>query len=122
MCLARIAVISLFALSISCHNTGGGDNESFNTFQACWTDHHVDEGFDVPCAIEICCIDHPIGGSAANVVCGSDATSCDAYVTANLTDGSDASLGSDITTACTNYVFDSGRGGSGPGGQCSSGG
>ena len=122
MHLARIALIfSASAFIFSCHSSsGGGDNDSFATYQDCYNEHHETEGFDTPCAIEICCIDHPIGASAMNWVCGSDADTCETYVTANLTDGSDASLGSDITMACGNYVYDSGRGGTGPGGQCGS--
>ena len=46
-----------------------------------------------------------------NVVCGDTTASCKTYVTANLTDAADTMLTTDITTACTNYPGDSGRGG-----------
>jgi hypothetical protein len=91
-----------FALTACGGDDDSGDSEAFDTFQDCFTDHHVEEGFDVQKAITICCIDHPIGGQDANVVCGNDATACEAYVTANL-GGSDAGS-ADITAACTDYV------------------
>jgi len=117
MRLARISFLML--LGVACGNNNGGDNDSFNTFMDCYTEHHTMENFDSACAIEICCIDHPIGGAMMNTVCGADATSCDSYVTSNLMDPSDTMLGSDISSACTFYVVDSGRG-SGVGSKCGS--
>lgn len=119
MHIARISILcALFALACNNNSDDGPDNDPFDTFQACYNEHHMTEGFDTQCAIEICCIDHPIGSQMMNVVCGADASTCDTYVTANLMDGSDATLGSDITAACTFYVVDSDRG-SGTGGKCS---
>jgi len=108
---------------ISCVLAACGSNnnmaaEHFDTFQACYDEHHGEEMLDTQCAIEICCIDHPIGSSKMNVVCGADATSCSTYVTGNLTDSADTMLSTDITTACQHYVVD-GQGGSGSGGMCS---
>src|SRR5438477_7857520 len=95
------------ALAIGCGDNVTGqilvDADPYDTFQDCWDDHHVDEGFDVRKAIEICCIDHPIGGADANVVCGATAASCETYVTANLT-AADLTP-ADITAACTDYVI-----------------
>jgi hypothetical protein len=100
----------------------GGDDQpadSFATFQACYTEHHGTEMLSPSCAIEICCIDHQLGSAQPNTVCGETAATCSSYVTANLMDGSDASLSTDITTACNFYPVDSGRG-SGSGGMCGS--
>jgi hypothetical protein len=84
-------------------NTGSAvDNTPFPTYEDCFTDHHVTESFPVQQAIEICCIDHPIGGAAMNTVCGATAASCEAYVTANLM-ASDATA-AEITAACADYV------------------
>jgi hypothetical protein len=119
MRLARTLIpVVLFTLSCG-DNGGGGDNDSFDTYQDCYNEHHMTEGFDTPCAIEICCIDHPIGSQAMNVVCGASAATCETYVTANLTDAADPTLTTDIMNACTFYVVDSDRG-SGTGGKCGS--
>jgi hypothetical protein len=107
----------LFAAA--CGGNSSGGQESFATYQACFDEHTQMEGLSPPCAIEICCIDHPIGSSKANVVCGTTAQSCEAYVTPVLMDGSDANLGSDIQQACTFYPVDGEHGGSGSGGHCS---
>jgi len=97
------------------------DADPFDTFQLCYNEHHGTEMISPSCAIEICCIDHPIGSGATmgNIVCGDTAASCSTYVTANLMDGSDASLSTDIQSACGFYPVDSGRG-SGSGGMCGS--
>ncbi len=113
----RIAILCA-ALAAACGNSNNSNN--FATFQACFDEHTKNEGFTVPCAVEICCIDHGIGSAKMNTVCGDTAQTCESYVTANLSDSADTTLTQDITTACTNYVFDSGRGGTGPGGQCGS--
>ncbi len=113
--MIRIALIStLFALpvlaSIGCGGGGdGGDNDAFATYQACWDEHHTTENFSVQRAIEICCIDHPIGSAAMNTVCGDTTDTCITYVTANL-DPADATA-TDIMTACGDYPADSGRNG-----------
>lgn len=110
MRLFRLAIIAAFVLPLfasACSGgNNGGDNDPFATFQDCYNEHHVTEGFDTQKAIEICCISHPIGSAAMNVVCGDTAMSCETYVTGHLTDGSDQMLSSDITAACTKYVTD----------------
>jgi hypothetical protein len=84
------------------------DADPFATFQACYDEHHVTEGFTTQKAIEVCCIDHPIGGAKANTVCGATAATCTTYVTTNLMDAADTMLTSDISAACTAYVTDRG--------------
>lgn len=114
----RIVFVSAVLFATAC----GGDStpaDSFATFQACYTEHHTTESLSTPCAIEICCIDHPIGSASMNTVCGTTTQSCETYVNANLTDGSDANLGSDIQQACGFYPVDGQHGGSGSGGMCS---
>ena len=98
-----VAAITIPASISAC----GGDNKAvdaapFDTFQACFDDHHGAEGFTVDHAITICCLDHPIGTAGAGVVCGTTQTSCETYVGSNLL-GSDAS-GSEITTSCADYI------------------
>ncbi len=78
------------------------DADPFDTYQACFTEHHNTESLATGKAITICCLDHPIGSNAAGVVCGTTQASCQTYVGSNLM-GSDAS-GSDITTACADYI------------------
>ena len=94
----------------ACGSSDTKDADPFATFAACYNEHHNTEGFDVQKTITICCIDHPIGNQAANVVCGSDAASCEAYV--SMWVGSAGSGGSgttdatsaNIQAACTDYV------------------
>jgi hypothetical protein len=96
-------LIALAAVVAACHSsTAPEDNDPFDTFQACFDEHHKVENFDTQHAIEVCCIDHPIGSAPMNVVCGDTATSCEAYVDANLA-ATDATA-DDITTACEDYV------------------
>ena len=110
MRLFSLAIIAAFVLPLFASACSGGDsgedNDPFATYQDCYNEHHMTEGFDTQKAIEICCISHPIGSAAMNVVCGDTAMSCETYVTANLTDAADQTLSSDITAACTKYVSD----------------
>lgn len=115
----RIAFASFIFFAAAC----GGDSkmgaDSYATFQACYDEHTHMETLSPACAIEVCCIDHPIGSATMNVVCGTTTQSCEAYINANLTDGSDANFGSDVTQACGFYPVDGQHGGSGSGGMCS---
>ncbi|HVZ21478.1 MAG TPA: hypothetical protein VG871_10470 [Vicinamibacterales bacterium] len=102
-------VAALFALPlVGCSSDPAPDADSFPTFQACYDEHHGTEMFATPKAVEICCIDHPIGGAAANTVCGDSAASCQTYVSANLMDSADPTLSADIQAACAAYVTDRG--------------
>jgi hypothetical protein len=81
------------------------EEEGFDTFQACFDDHHTEEALPTAQAIVICCLDHPIGG--VSEVCGATAASCTTYVTANLTAASATSA--EVTTACTDYETQKGQ-------------
>lgn len=102
--LVTITAVALAQLGCTNNNTKPAD--PFATFQLCFDEHHTTEMFSVPRAIEICCIDHPIGNAAANVVCGATADTCKTYVTANLTPSSASAA--DVMTGCTDYVHDRG--------------
>ena len=109
-----------FLVLVACSgNNNMVDNTPFMTFQDCYDDHHTQEMFTTQKAIEICCIDHPIGTAKMNTVCGTTSASCQSYLGSNLTDSADTMLGSDITTACDHYTVDGAHGGSGSGGMCS---
>jgi hypothetical protein len=103
----RLITLVLFT-SVGCGGGSSGDNDPFATYQDCYNEHHTMEMFSTQRAIEICCIDHPIGGAKMNTVCGDTAQSCTTYVTMNLTDANDPTLTSDISTACSDYVVDRG--------------
>ncbi len=97
----RLVIASLFALA-ACGDSGSKkDADPFDTFQLCYDEHHNTEAFPVQQTIEICCLDHPIGGQPANVVCGDTAATCTTYVNANL---SPAPAAADVMAACTDYV------------------
>ncbi len=99
------SALLLCALLVACGDgSGGADNDPFDTFQDCFDDHHKVDTFSTVDAIKICCIDHPIGGTAANMVCGETSAACQAYVDVNLADA-DATT-ADITTACDGYIVD----------------
>jgi hypothetical protein len=100
--MSRFAIACAFVLLACGSNSQKPDNDPYNTYQACWDDHHTTEGFDVQKSIVICCIDHPIGTMPMNVVCGNTAASCVTYVTQNLT--STEVMASDIQTACNDYI------------------
>jgi len=95
-------LIALFALVLAaCGDSGKKDADPFDTFQLCYDEHHSTEAFPVQMAIEICCLDHPIGPNKANVVCGDTAATCMTYVNANLAPPPAAA---DVTAACNDYV------------------
>lgn len=94
--------IALLTYVLACGGSSTADNDPFPTFQACFDEHHKTESFPVQQTIVICCISHPIGSADMNVVCGSDAASCEAYVGSNLS-GSDAGS-ADVSAACTTYI------------------
>jgi hypothetical protein len=97
-------LLPLTFLLAACGGDDGGDDEPFDTFQECFDDHHKVEDNDVVTSIKICCIDHPIGGQDANVVCGATTTACQAFVDDNIADA-DATL-AEITSACDGYITD----------------
>jgi hypothetical protein len=104
--MLRLALIcSVFAAACG-SDSPKSDNDPFATYQDCYDEHHKMESFPTVMAIEICCIDHPIGSAAMNVVCGDTTQSCTSYVTQNLTDAADTMLTADINTACTAYPTD----------------
>jgi hypothetical protein len=106
--LSLLASLLAFPLISACGDNGddGVDADPFDTYQACFDEHHTTEAFTAPKAITICCLDHPIGSNDAGVVCGATETTCDTYVTANLVS---ADVTADtITAACTDYVTQKG--------------
>jgi len=107
--IQTVLVASLFCLllpALGCgDNHGTVDAEPFDTLQACYDEHTEGaESFGPVDAIKICCIDHPIGTAAANVVCGESSAACQTFVDANLDDAS--ATAADITTACDGYIID----------------
>lgn len=102
-CFVMVTVVSGVLMGAACGSDSGddGDAEPFDTFAACFDDHHVDEALPTGEAIVICCLDHPIGDAGANVVCGEDAVACEAYVAAQL--GADATT-TEVTDACADYI------------------
>jgi len=97
----RLAILLAFTLAACGDNSGTVDEDPFDTYQMCFDEHHNVESFDVQKSITICCLDHPIGSSPKNVVCGVSAQTCETYVNANL---SPAPAASDVMAACADYI------------------
>ncbi len=98
----RLLLAPFVGCVVACTGSSSAvDAVPFTTFQACWDDHNM-EGFSIQRAIELCCIDDPIGDALPNTVCGDTATTCTAFVTANLS-ATDA-MPADIIAACNDYV------------------
>jgi hypothetical protein len=100
--IATLFCLPALAQFAGCGSTMPPDADPFDTYQLCFTEHHVTEAFRADQTITICCLSHPIGTNAANVVCGATASTCTTYVTANImtTDATSA----EITTGCNDYI------------------
>lgn len=94
----------LLALVVFACDHHGTDNEPYDSFGDCFDDHHNVEAFPVDEAIQICCLEHPIGGVDADIVCGDTQTECEDYVGAELPDTE--ATATEITAACAGYLVD----------------
>ncbi|HEY0251518.1 MAG TPA: hypothetical protein VGC41_08325 [Kofleriaceae bacterium] len=103
--LARMSLVfSLVGLpmvSACSSDDGGGDSESFATFEDCFIDHSQEESLPIDKAIAVCCLDHPIGGAEAGMVCGPTAATCTDYVSGELS--TDEATNDEIDTGCGEY-------------------
>ena len=99
-------IVAIAVAFTACGDSKSADADPFDTYQACFTEHHVTEAFTVQKTITICCLDHAIGANAAGIVCGATTSTCGTYVTANL--GSADATSADITSACADYVTQKG--------------
>lgn len=97
----RLVCFALVSLLAAC----GHDHEAegFDTYQACYVDHHEEESLPVNEAITVCCLDHPIGGKTGTV-CGATAADCVTYLTANVTGPTSA----EIMSSCDEYIVQKG--------------
>ena len=93
--LAFVSTVFLFA---ACGHDD--DHEAYATYKECFDDHHNVESLPVDQAIVVCCIEHEIGSTAMNTVCGADSAACATYVTAQL--GASATS-AEIMAGCTTY-------------------
>ena len=106
MRIVSLCLVSLFAVStFSCGSDDeddDGDAEPFDTLEEC-VDEHVNggEGFTPDKAVTICCLDHPIGGADASIVCTTTQAGCEAYVDANL---GDIATSAQIAAGCADYL------------------
>lgn len=95
-----VLVLVSIAVFTACGGSGS-DNEPYDTYQACYDDHHTVESLPSDQAITTCCIYHPIGSAKMNTVCGNDAAACMTYLTANL---SSSTTVAEITAGCNLYI------------------
>lgn len=96
----RLVCVAFALFIAACH---GHDHGSYDTFQACYVEHTVDEALPVQEAIVVCCLDHPIMGESP--ACGATAADCVAYLGTNLT-GVDAA---EVSAACDEYELQKGQ-------------
>jgi hypothetical protein len=99
MRLVLLALVSTSFLFAACGHDD--DHDAYATFQACFDDHSNVESLPHDQSIVICCIEHPLGSTAANTACGADSAACVTYVTANLT--STSATAAEIMAGCTTY-------------------
>ena len=78
------------------------DDEAYPTYRECWDDHHNVESLTVEQAIVVCCLAHPIGDQAEDVVCGETAAACETYLGAELE--TDDATATEITDACADFI------------------
>jgi len=96
-----LLVTPWFFLAFGCDSHDHG-SEAFATLQACVDDHvNGGEGFTPDMAVTICCLEHPIGDAAANVVCTDTQVGCEAYVDAQL---DTIATAAEITAGCADYL------------------
>ena len=76
--------------------------QPYATLQACFDDHHKVDVLSVEDAIRACCLDHPIGAQANDVVCGGTRAACESFITENLAPA-DATP-SQIADGCARYL------------------
>jgi hypothetical protein len=83
----------------ACGDSDTMDADPFDTLQACYDEHAVDEKLSVQKAIVVCCLDHPIAGIHPS--CKDTQGDCITHVRAEL---SASVLDADIMAACTTYL------------------
>jgi hypothetical protein len=91
----------ILASFAACHDH---DHEGFDTFQACFDDHHGSEGLGIQESIVVCCLDHPIHGMPG--VCGATAADCVTYLTTNLS--ATSATQAELQGACDEYIAQKG--------------
>jgi hypothetical protein len=93
-------VFAALLFCVACHDH---EHEGFDTFQACFDDHAVEESLPFQEAVVVCCLDHPIDG--VSEACGATAADCVTYLGANLTS---TATQADVQAACTEYIAQKG--------------
>ena len=79
---------------------GDDPQESYPTYQECFDDHTEVEMLGIQEAIVVCCIDHPIAGTAP--ACGPTKADCINYLTANLSQTSASTV--EVMDSCAEYI------------------
>ena len=101
--LAILLASSLCLPFVAC--SGSSDEESYDTFQLCFEDHHVAESLSVHDSIVVCCVDHPIAG--VHPSCGDTAAACQALLggTDSVHNLSSASATpAEVMMSCADYI------------------
>jgi len=96
----RLLCIGLLFAFAGCHDH---EHEGFDTFQACFDDHTMEENLPFQEAVVVCCLDHPIDGKKE--ACGVTAPECVTYLTANLTSSGTTT---EVEAACDEYISQKG--------------
>jgi hypothetical protein len=92
----------VFAVLVSaCSDNNTVDADPFDTLQACFDEHTMEESLPVNNAIVVCCTDHPIAG--VHPSCKDTQVDCVAHLHAELTLTSTVT-DAVIEAACTDYL------------------
>lgn len=92
-------ILALLALLCSIALGGCHGHDDYDTFQACFDDHTIEEGYDAPMAITICALDHDVAGEKLDFA---TADECVEYVQGALAEGS--ATAEQITAGCQDYI------------------
>jgi hypothetical protein len=94
-----VSVVRLCALVVAIGCDDHDHDRGFDTFKACFDEHHTKENYDAAMSIAICTLDHPIDDHSLEFATVAE---CVAYVDAELEDADATAL--EIMAGCTDYI------------------
>ncbi len=97
-------VAIVLALAVPALAACGHPHDAYESFQACFDEHTIEESLSVENSITVCALDHAIEGEDLDFA---TAAECVAYMDANLTDASASA--DEIMAGCDDYIVQQGQ-------------